>query len=58
MKKSGNTPVRLPPEARYRWNALPARNSAGRGIGSIATPASCSTTSSNTMVANRTDNPA
>lgn len=30
MKKSGNTPVLMPPASRYRRNALPARNNAGR----------------------------
>jgi hypothetical protein len=38
-KKSGNTPVLIPPAARYLRNALPARNRAGRGIAAITSPA-------------------
>ena len=36
MKKSGNTPVRDPPDLRYWVNTLPARNSAARGIDAIS----------------------
>lgn len=31
-KKSDSAPVRLPPQARWRWKAFPARNKAGHSV--------------------------
>jgi hypothetical protein len=39
MKKSGRTPLCVPPAVRYRWKALPARKSAARGVVAISMPA-------------------
>src|SRR4051812_44065911 len=55
MKKSGNTPLRAPPEVRYLIEALPARNSAARGIGAKVMPASAKAISRALMVSKRID---
>src|ERR1700730_13381060 len=55
MKKSGNTPLRTPPRALYLTEALPARNSAVRGIGATVIPASTKAPSNTSMLENRID---
>src|ERR1700675_4327479 len=55
MKKSGNTPLRTPPAALYLTEALPARNSAVRGIGAMVIPASVKAASNAPMLGKRID---
>src|SRR2546421_884608 len=55
MKKSGNTPLPTPPEFRYWIKALPARNSADRGIAAKVMPALVKATSKSSMLWKRMD---
>src|ERR1700712_4127797 len=55
MKKSGSTPLRTPPRVLYLTDAFPARNNAGRGIGTMVIPASVKAPSKTSMRKNRID---
>src|SRR5438067_1481566 len=55
MTKAGTTPLRMPPAALYLTEALPARNSAVRGIGATVIPASAKAASNVSTPAKRID---